>query len=73
MVKIRRANVNFFDWIHPWIILQIASLSVVNNSGWAKSVFFLCGGLVVVSFMVFMIILAVRNASQDRPDSSSDG
>lgn len=63
---------NFFDWLYPWINLQVSALSVFYDLGWAKSIFFLCGGLVVVSFMVLMIILAIRNASQDRPDSSSD-
>lgn len=63
---------NFFDWVPPWINLQVAAQSVFYDSGWEKSIFFLCGGLVVVAFMVLMIILAIRNASQDRPDSSSD-
>ncbi|MBN1370661.1 MAG: hypothetical protein JW987_01780 [Anaerolineaceae bacterium] len=63
---------NFIDWVHPWINLQVTVLSVFYDSGWAKSIFFLCGGLVVVAFMVLMIILAIRSASQDRPDSSSD-
>ncbi len=42
-------------------------------SGWEKSLFFLCGGLVVVLFITLMIFLAVRNASKDDTDSSSTG
>ena len=70
--RVRRANVSFLDWAFSEMNGQLGWRAALLISDWVKSLIFVCGGLVVVSFMLLMIFLAVRNASKDRSDSSSE-